>query len=159
MRHLSEPAGRVSKKNFSSKYVALGRIISDWDSIIGADMVKYAQPVRLNTRQYKNRRSKPECVLDIACSSSHAMILQYQKTLILERMATIFGNCWVTDIKFRPAQTLKQKQINKPVINRRNLCDQDHDFIDKTIESLDDTAIKSTLRRMGQYILQESEAT
>lgn len=159
LRHLSVPANRVSKRNFSTKFVALGRVIEHWDSIIGADMVEHAQPVRIHNRNYsKKRGAKPECILDIACSSSHAMILQYQKSLILERMTNIFGNRWVTDIRFTATQALKtpKRTINR--IEKRDLCDQDHDFIDDSLAHLDNDPIKDTLRRMGAHILQEQES-
>lgn len=158
MRHLSESTSRVTKSNFSSKYIALGRIVDGWTDIIGEAMVAHAQPVRLNTRTPKNRRTKPDCILDIACSSSHAIVLQYQKPLILERMATIFGNRWVTDIKFIPARALPPRPKRVMHYPKRALHSQDHEFIDETLAHIDDDCIKQRLERMGRHILQESES-
>ena len=120
-------------------------------------MAKHAQPVQLITRKPKNKRSKPECTLDIACSSSHAMILQYQKPVILERMVALFGDNWVNDIRFSPARELPKRPKKKIVYPKRTLEHNDHSYIDETLAHIDDDPLKQRLERLGQYILKETE--
>jgi hypothetical protein len=106
MRPVSEAAARIADISFSRKYIALGRIVSHWGEIVGAQLAHKAQPVKINYRK-KDRGQKPDACLDIAVSSADATLLHYQKDLILERINQIFGERWITAIRFvhAPANT------------------------------------------------------
>ena len=158
MRHLSEPAARVAKENFSRKYIALGRIVNCWEEIIGADMAALAQPVQImHHKTPKKKNEKPACTLSIACSSAHATTLHYQKNLILERMSKIFGERWITDIRFVPIKkghAVKKRRILK---RKRPLGDDDRAFVAETLGQITDDDIKQRLESLGANILKESD--
>ncbi|MCD8497169.1 MAG: DUF721 domain-containing protein [Alphaproteobacteria bacterium] len=108
MRPVSEATNRVVDQNCSKKYIALGRIARQWADIMGADMAAIAQPAKLI---YAKRPGKdtPEAVLEISTTSVHATTLHYRKDLILEKINRLFGEGWITGIKFtaRPAASSK----------------------------------------------------
>jgi hypothetical protein len=99
MRPLSEPVSRISGKTFSRKYIALGRILSEWEQIVGPEFSGKAIPVKLNYRK-NGKTDKTLASLDIATSDAQATALHYQKDLILERINRVFGQGWIGDIRF-----------------------------------------------------------
>jgi hypothetical protein len=107
-RLLSEAIPAIAGKAFSRKYIMLGRLVTRWADIIGVELAARTQPVKI--RYYKNKKQaakagtgeKPTASLDIACSTADATLLHYQKDLILERINQIFGDKWITAIRFVP---------------------------------------------------------
>ena len=153
MRQLSEATARIIGRNFNRKYVALGRIVKVWSDIVGAELADKAQPVKINYRKAKVRGEKPKASLDIAVSSSNATLLHYQKDLILERINQIFGERWVTNIRFVniPVNILpvKRKKIKIPLTNieKNTLSD--------ILCTISDKEIKSKLEKLGTAVVEE----
>ncbi|MCK5284365.1 MAG: DUF721 domain-containing protein [Alphaproteobacteria bacterium] len=156
MRQLSEATARIIGRNFNRKYVALGRIVKVWSDIVGAELADKAQPVKINYRKAKVRGEKPKASLDIAVSSSNATLLHYQKDLILERINQIFGERWVTNIRFVniPVNILpvKRKKIKIPLTNieKNTLSD--------ILCTISDKEIKSKLEKLGTAVVEESKS-
>lgn len=152
MRPLSESTSRVAGKNFERKYVAIGRIVQRWPQIVGEKLSAKAQPVKLHFRKHKESK-QPVASLDIAVSSADATLLHYQKDLILERINQIFGEQWISSIRFvhmasNRAETRKQKQ-------KRILSDIEKNNLSAALEIIDDPAIKERLNSLGTEILRE----
>ena len=72
LRLLSETLPKVADKAFSRKYIMLGRLVTQWDDIVGADLAKRTQPVKIRYYKPKNQKEKPKASLDIACASAEA---------------------------------------------------------------------------------------
>lgn len=153
MRPLSESTARVAGKSFERKYISLGRIVKHWPEIVGAALAEKAQPIKIHYRK-KEKQEKPDALLEIATSSADATIMHYQKDLILERINQIFGERWVSAIRFVnvPANPsgLKRKKIRQPLTNhkKKDLCDM--------LEIIEDAEIRARLERLGEAILTES---
>lgn len=153
MRPLGEATARVSGKSFSRKYIALGRILNNWEEIVGKDLADKAQPVKI--RYYKKeKQKKPRAALDIAVSPAQATLLHYQKGLILERINHIFGDKWITAIKFvtRPAN-------NKAVAPEKKedlppLTPSEKKRLSTVLDKVADKDIQERLSRLGQAIVQ-----
>ena len=77
MRPLSEPVTRVSGKTFNRKYIALGKIIAEWERIIGAEFANRAVPVKINYRKpsAKGKNARPLASLHIATTESWSTTL------------------------------------------------------------------------------------
>jgi len=152
MRPLSEATSRVSSKNFSRKYIALGRIVNQWAEVMGNEFADKAQPVKIHYRK-GGKNKKPTATLDIATSDSNATILNYQKGLILERLNRLFGDNWVTDIKFVASELaetpLTGRKINKP------LSPLDKKYIDTTLDDIDDPEFKERLKNLGTALMMD----
>jgi hypothetical protein len=89
MRHLSQAVPKVASQAFARKYIMLGRLVTHWAEIVGADLAAKAQPV--GTR-YSKRDGKPFITLEVACSSAEATILSMRVSLILEKINLGFGH-------------------------------------------------------------------
>lgn len=158
MRPVSEATSRITGKSFSRKYIALGRIVNSWNEIVGPDLALKAQPARL---RYAKRLDKgaPEAVLDIATTTADATLLHYQKDLILERINRIFGEGWITGIRFvsmagndpRISDKVSGKKAKKP------LTEQEKTYLSGILEGVGDTEIKSRLGSLGESILTETK--
>jgi hypothetical protein len=154
MRPLSEATSRIAGKNFERKYVALGRIIGHWTDIVGAKLADKAQPVKIVYRK-RDKQKTPDALLEIAASSADATLLHYQKDLILERINQIFGDRWITAIRFvniaANTATLRKKKAQKPLTNpeKKHLSDM--------LQEIADEEIKKKLESLGQAILTEDK--
>ncbi len=157
MRPISEATGRVAGKSFNRKYIALGRILTHWNDIVGPELARKAQPVKLRYLKHKQAK-KPTASLDIATTSADATLLHYQKDLILERINQIFGERWVTAIRFVqvPVNTQTPK-VKKPP--HRPLTGTEQNYLSNMLDNIPDSDIKSRLERLGQAVLREEENT
>ncbi len=149
MRPLSEATSRVASKNFSKKYIAIGRLVEQWTDIMGEDFASKAQPVKIHYRKTKDQ--KPCARLDIATSQSYATILAYQKDLILERINRIFGDKWITEVKFVISHTidppLTPKKANTP------LTQDEKKYLSDVLDQISDQDYKQKLESLGKALL------
>lgn len=152
MRPLSESTSRVASKNFSRKYIALGRVVKQWGEIMGSEFADKAQPVKINYR--KATRSKPQtATLDIATTSSYATILPYQKDLILERINQLFGKQWITDIRFVAGNISETNIAAKKIISP--LTPREKKYLSGVLEQVDDPEFKDRLEKLGKALISD----
>lgn len=150
-KQLSYAVSQVTKNSCSKKFVSLGRILRHWDVIIGKDLCKHAQPVKINYRKPKTRREKPSAVLEIAAPSAQAALLHYQTDLIIERINRVFGERWITAIKLVhiPANT-----SNKPSYRQtKKLTAREKQELNSVLENISDPDIRLRLESLGQAML------
>lgn len=150
MRPLSEATARIASQSLSRKYISLGRIINQWEEIVGEDLADKAIPAKLNYRKGK-QKSKPTATLDIATSASYATTLPYQKGVILEKINRIFGNDWITDIRFVTSENIAPTP--KPAIPPKPLNLIEKKYLTQTLEDIEDIEIKERLEKLGKAIL------
>ncbi len=158
MRPVSEATARVTNQSFSRKYIALGRIVKCWSDIVGADLATKAQPVKIHYR--KNPRDKkkakiPEAVLHIAASSADATLLHYQSDLILERINQIFGERWISGIRFvaNPSNATTRPYKKK----KRPLTAAEKNHLSDMLDVVSDEEIRKALGNLGQAIIAEEK--
>lgn len=159
MRPLAEAAARIAGQSFSRKFVALGRIASQWNEIVGSDLAAIAHPVRIHTRKLAVRGT-PDVILDIAVAPAQATLLHYQKDLILARINQIFGAGWVTQIRFVPpadAGVKPKSWFKKPTRMQKNLTEDEKNTLYNMLETVQDDDLRERLGRLGQSILLEEK--
>jgi hypothetical protein len=152
MRPLAEATIRITGKSFSRKYIALGRIVNSWNEIVGPDLASKAQPAKI--RYFKRPdNGTPAAVLDIATTTADATLLHYQKDLILERINRIFGEGWITGIRFvSMAGNDARLKACKP---KKTLTEQEKTYLSHILENVEDGEIKDRLGSLGESILTE----
>lgn len=150
MRPLSEPAARIASQNFSRKYIAIGRIVNHWDDIVGKKLAHKAHPVKIHYRKPKKKGDQASATLEIAAASADATLLHYQKDLILERINQVFGERWITCIRFvaTPANTVSgfRKKRASP------LTIQEKKALSGVVDTVADDQIRQRLENLGQAI-------
>ncbi len=155
MRPISEATSRVTGQSFNRKYISLGRIVNAWREIVGDKLATKAQPVKINYRK-KDKEGTPDAVLDIAASSADATLLHYQKDLILERINQIFGDKWITAIRF--VSIAANTASLKPKKKRIPLTEDEKNHLSGMLESLPDPDLKARLENLGQAIMTERKS-
>lgn len=153
LKLISDAAAKMTGKTFSRKYIALGRLFDQWGDIMGADMAARTQPVKLHYRPKKNQREKPEATLEIAASSADAAILVYRRDLILERINRLFGERWITDIRYRHVEPAAADRAARR--QKKALSPEEKGFLAKTLEQITDPDIKERLHRFAEAYLKD----
>lgn len=154
MKPVSRSVPGLLGKVFERKYIALGRIVTNWKEIVGPDFSERAHPAKIHYRKAKNPKEKATATLDIAASSADCAVLVYQKDVILQRINQIFGDRWITDIKL----IHHEAQVKtKPQKRTKTLTEDQKNHLSQILETVDDPDIRETLSRLGQSILQETK--
>jgi len=155
MRPLSESTARVSGKCFERKYISLGRIVKHWHDIVGGRLADKAAPVKLNYRKGAKGK-KPTTSLDIAVDSSNATALHYQKDLILERINQLFGEEWITGIRF------VHIPVNHNAISVKKqptpLSSHEKKLLSEEVSRITDSEMQNRLLSLGEAIAVKSKS-
>lgn len=155
MRPVSEATAKVTNSIFGRKYIALGRIVSQWEDIVGKELASKVQPAGLKYRRYKERKT-PDAVLEIATTSAYATRLHYQKDLILERINQLFGERWVTDLRF---VNVAPVGANRPTLKRKILLTPEEEkYIEQNLDSITDIEVRNRLEEFGKSLLKSKKA-
>lgn len=138
------------------KYNMLGRIVTHWADIVGADMAAKTSPGKL---KYKSKKGqKPEFTLEIGTSSADATVMSYRIDLILARISQILGEGVITSIRFVP---LVANTVSTPVVQKRKkpLSQEKKDYIQDAIEDVEDSELQERLQSLGTMILQDEQSS
>lgn len=156
LRLLSDAVPKVTGKLFARKYIALGRIVTHWPDIIGADMAGRAQPMKIHYRKgaadKDGKKTKPAATLEIGATSADCAVLQMQKGVILERINQVFGDAWVADLKFTHVAPDKKPP---PKARKKPLNEEEQKYLAEILEEVADPDIKQRLDRLGKAILED----
>ena len=155
MRPLSEATARIAGKSFERKYIALGRIVKHWPEIVGQALADKAQPVKIHYRKKKGGQ-KPFATLEIACSGADSTKLHYQKTLILERMNQIFGEAWITDLKFVPI--VSNVSVSKSRKSLPPLTEEQKKTLSQSVLAIEDEDMRERLLSLGEGIVKKDQS-
>ncbi len=146
---------KVADKVFKRKFIALGRIVTRWEDIVGSKLAQQAQPQKIRYRKPKRQGEKGEAILEIATSSANASLLIMQKGMLLEKINYIFGDDWITDIKFIHVPS------NAPVRTQRKtkpLTIEEKNSLSHMLETIEDPDIKEKLKKMGTSLLEDKKS-
>ena len=154
MKPLSEATARIAGKSFERKYIALGRIVNNWEDIVGQKLADKAQPVKIHYKKKKGA-DKPDAMLEIAASSANATLLHYQKDLILERINQIFGDRWISGIRFVNIPSNTETKIRKKP--KAPLTEDEKKTLSEALNSIDDEDMKNRLEFLGQAIILDTK--
>jgi len=143
---------------FSRKYTMIGRLVTRWEDIVGKELAGKTHPAKIH--YYKSRKAgvKATASLDISANGADATLLHYQKDLILERINQIFGDSWITAIRFVPtvsntsSSTIKNHKVLKA------LTREEKEHLSDMLEEIEDTELLARLRSLGVAILQDKNA-
>ncbi|HEY8192167.1 MAG TPA: DUF721 domain-containing protein [Alphaproteobacteria bacterium] len=151
-RLISDSIPRVAGQVFSKKYIMLGRLVTRWAEIVGADLGDKTQPVKIRYYKKKGQQEKAEASLDIATGTADATLLHYRKDLILERINQMFGDRWITSVRFVPmASNAPPPRLKKT----RLLTEKDKDYLSASLETVTDPEMQEKLKSFGTAMLKD----
>ena len=155
LRPIADSVASITKGTFTRKFVSLGRILSSWDEIVGPELSSRAQPLKLHYRKPKSAQEQPQASLDIAVSSADATTLHYQKDLILERINQLFGEKWVTAIRFVHVAANETAGGPAPQPPQADLSESDKEDLKQSLSAIEDDEIRKRLEKLGQGVLRK----
>lgn len=153
-KNLGESIRAISGKTFEKKFVALGRLLEYWPSVIGEAFAAEVQPVKIRTQKRKGEMYR---ILVVGVPPARSTVIHYQKGLILERIYRIMGPDFVHDIEFvdgAPAKAHEAPYKKEPEIT---LSDEQTRDLDTLLEQIEDEELKSRLKMLGKSVLKEHE--
>lgn len=153
LRPVSDSLNRLTGQIFSRKYISLGRIVTSWREIVGAETALRTQPVKIRYRK-GGAEGRPQAALDIAAASADAAVLQYRAGIILEKINAIFGDAIVTSIRFVHSPANAGFVAPK---RERPLTEREKDDLSGMLAAVDDPDIRSRLESLGSRILSASK--
>jgi hypothetical protein len=155
LRLLSDTIPKIAGKVCGGrKYTMLGRVVTRWADIIGADMAGKTQATALKYRSKKGQ--EPEFTLEIAASSADATLLQYRIGLILERINQIFGERMITAIRFVPIPVNSNRKA--PLKRKIPLTEAEKNSLYGMLAGVDDPELAERLQSLGLALLQDKKS-
>ncbi len=145
LKPISAALKTVSNKTFDRKFVLLGRIISNWNDIVGEKMHMKCQPVKI---RYRKNKKKYEATLEIAATSAAAAKLQYQTGLLIEKLHHILGEQTITSIRFVHIPANNKTKISSPS-KKQHITLSQKDNLDSLLSNINDTELKERLATFG----------
>lgn len=159
MRPIAEAASRISGENFSRKFVALGRIVSQWEDIIGPSHAGKACPLRILYKKppkHNPKAAPTQTVLEIAAASADATVLHYQVDLILERIEALFGERWIHAIRFVPVPSNRDERKGKKL--KSPLTADEKNTLSLVLQGIEDDHLRLQLEMLGQHIIMDAKS-
>ncbi len=125
---------------------------------MGPSFSSKTQPLKIHYRRPRKKTDKPSATLDIAASSSDSTTLHYQKNLVLERINHIFGDKWITDIRFVHVPANKNLSLGtKKTAREKPLSEEETKFLSETLEKIEDNELRSRLEKFGTALIRNKE--
>ena len=154
LKRVSTAVPKVTDKTFKRKYIALGKIVTQWREIMGDKLADHAQPLKIHYRKPKRKGDRATAILDIAASSSQASLLVMQKGVLLEKINQIFGEQLVTDIKFvHQPNTASFKPVKKQVL----LNEDEKNSLSDLLDGIEDAELKQRLGTFGEAVIKDNK--
>lgn len=121
---------------------------------MGQEFADKAVPIKINYRK-KTRNKEQSATLDIATTSSYATILPYQKGVILERLNRLFGDNWITDIRFVAGNFEEAPKEKKKIISP--LTQSEKKYLSSVLDEIDDPDLNAKLESLGKAIITDAK--
>ena len=156
-RSVSTYVPRLTRKAFEKYGFATAALLTDWASIVGADVASYTAPERLkwprDVNAYGNveegMESRPGATLVIRVEGARALDLQYKAPQLIERINAMFGYRAIAELRYIQAPVATSAQTPPP----RSIIQQQHvSATSPAVAAVEDEALKAALARLENSI-------
>ncbi|MEM6811882.1 MAG: DciA family protein [Pseudomonadota bacterium] len=154
LKLISNSTAKVTDKVFQRKFIALGKILTRWEDIMGPKLSKQAQPSKIRYRKPRRKGDKPQAILEISTSSANASLLIMQKGMLIEKINYLFGEDWITDIKFNHLASNESHTVKKQT---NPLTEEEKNSLSQLLNDIKDPEIKERLLNMGTSLLEDTK--
>lgn len=140
------------KNTLGGRGFAEAGLITEWASIVGADVARMSRPVQLAFRQGERKGG----VLTVECGGAAALELQHLKPQILDRINSHFGYGAVAELRFKQGSAIKPTR--KKSLKRDSKPPTASEIAETTaaVETLPEGEIKASLLRLGLAIRRDN---
>jgi hypothetical protein len=143
-RHMSRMMPDVAGKALGKKGLGYGKLVTDWAAIVGPDLGKATQPLKLTFP----RNERTDATLTIDVIPARAIEVQHMMPQLLERVNTVFGYRAVATIK------MVQRPPNRAtsLANLRPLSPTEETDLTALTSLVPDGELRSALERLGRAV-------
>jgi hypothetical protein len=129
-------------------------LITEWASIVGADVARMSRPLQLAFRQGERKGG----VLTIACGGAAALELQHLKPQILDRINSHFGYAAIAELRFKQGGAAPTAKAKSRFRDSKPPSATEIAETAAAVEALPEGEIKASLLRLGLAIRRDSRA-
>lgn len=137
---------QITTPVFKKQGFAQAAVVSDWDHIVGPALAAASRPEGLTFPA----GTRAGGVLALTAPGPIALEIQYQSSLIIERINSYFGYKAVERLKIHQ-RPIPFKKPHKPKV-LKPLNDQELASITDAAQAIDDPILKETLENLGRAI-------
>ncbi|MGQ9367197.1 DUF721 domain-containing protein [Azospirillum sp. A39] len=146
-RPIGHTVPQVAGKALGKKGLAFGALITEWPSVVGAQLAQRTQPDRLAFPRGK----REDATLHIRAMGAIALELQHLEPLIIERINGFFGYRAVARIKLVHAAPVGTPALRPPPPRPLSM-DEEIALINATA-AVEDDELRAALERFGRSLL------
>jgi hypothetical protein len=145
---------RLTRKAFEKYGFSAASLLTDWATIVGADLARYTEPERLkwpngvgvHDETSDDAQGRPGATLMLRVDPQRALEVQYKGQQIIERINAYFG--------YRAVAALRMLQAPvRPAAQARPAPVKSAPPIAPELETVSDAALRSALQRMAHGIV------
>jgi len=152
LRALAPEVQRVARTTLGRHSLAEASLLTEWPSVVGADIARMAVPRGI---RFPNRKQRREGTLELRVAAAHATRLKHQEPLIVERVNAYFGYKAVASLRLhhdgrpehartpRGAAESPEPPAPSPETERR---------VAQQVDGIGDCELRDALARLGRTL-------
>lgn len=143
------------RKVGESRGFAETRLLTHWAEIVGEDVAKIAQPIKVGYA----RKGGLGATLTLLANGASAPLLQMQLPRIRERVNAAYGYNAISRIHITQTAPVgfaeAQEPFEPPVVS---LSESETARVSRTVNGVDDAGLKSALENLGRNVLTKAKS-
>lgn len=144
---LTQTSKALRKRGFGD-----GRILTDWDKIVGERIAANTMPVKVSYQGVEGKSA----VLEIKVSGSAAPLVQMMESQILDKIATYFGYKLISRLKIVQAPIVK-KNSNAAYKTELYLDNESKKILENKLSEIENPEIMNALNKLGTAVLYKNK--
>ncbi|MBP9752679.1 MAG: DUF721 domain-containing protein [Proteobacteria bacterium] len=144
-KNLSSVIQKVAKPHLQKGGYAFATLILDWEKIVGTKIAILTKPKKLT---FPKGQGNPG-LLQLQVEPGAALMIGFQKGIILEKIRTFYGKQLVFDITFDQKSLSKAKSVTLKPIEKKNVVSLE---LRENLNAIEDNDLKEALLSLSLYI-------
>ena len=136
----------VAEQALGRRGFADGALVADWSKIVGSDLARASEPLRLS---FPNQRERTDGTLLLRVEPAFALILQHLQTQLLERVNGFFGYRAVKHLRLLQGP-LRRPDLAEVEVEAKELDPELRAAIDNRLADVEDEAFRGALFRLAE---------
>ena len=150
-RSLNSLLPKEAKKVFRKYGFAASEVLTKWEEVVGADMARHTEPIRLQFRKGKRGHG----TLHIRAEGAFAPALHHLAPLLMEKVNVFYGYKAVEKITITQGPVDKSDSVQK-IKKPENLSPENENELSLILKDTKDPELRSVLESLGRSILSDT---
>jgi hypothetical protein len=154
LRALAPEVQRVARSKLGKHSLAEASLLTEWPSVVGADIARMAVPRGI---RFPNRNQRREGTLELRVAAAHATRLKHQEPLVVERVNAFFGYKAVASLRLLHDGRLDRKAAQDRTTERESgeaatSSPETERKVTQQVERVADPELREALARLGRTL-------